>query len=109
MPLSTAEIWAVIILLGLGTFLARFSFLGIVGDRPLPGWLLRLLRFTPVAIIPGLVAPLIVWPEATGGQMDPARTLAAVVTLTLGIATRNTLFAIFGGALALYIALWGLG
>ena len=33
---ETARIWAVILVLGLGTFLIRFSFIGLVGDRALP-------------------------------------------------------------------------
>ena len=109
MSYSAAQIWTIIALLGLGTFLIRFSFLGIVGDRPLPAWLLRLLRYTPVAVIPGLVAPLVLWPSATGGTPDLARLGAAAATLAVGYATRNTLVAILGGALALYSLLWLVG
>ena len=36
MNYSTAEIWAIITLMGIGTFLIRFSFLGLIGDRPMP-------------------------------------------------------------------------
>ncbi len=109
MSQSPFEIWVIIFGMALGTFLIRFSFLGIVGDRPLPTWLLRLLRYTPVAVIPGLVAPLVIWPEATQGQPDPARLIAAVVTIALGLTLRNTLLAILGGAATLFamIALIG--
>jgi len=106
MSMSAVEIWTVIVLLGLGTFLIRFSFLGLVGSRPLPSLLLRLLRFTPVAVLPGLVAPLVLWPAATGGATDPARLVAAGATLAIGLFARNTLYAIIGGALTLYAMLW---
>lgn len=109
MTLTTAQIWTVIAGLALGTFLIRFSFLGLVGDRKLPRWLLRLLRYTPVAVLPGLVAPLVLWPEATGGTPDPARLAAAAVTLAVGFGTRNTLLGILGGALTLYGMLWLVG
>lgn len=109
MTMSAAEIWIVIVGLGIGTFLIRFSFLGLIGDRPLPGWLLRLLRYTPVAVLPGLVAPLVLWPQATGGEPDPARLTAAAATVALGLATRNTLIAIVGGALTLFGMLWLVG
>ena len=33
MSYSPAEIWTIIALLGIGTFLIRFSFLGIIGAR----------------------------------------------------------------------------
>ncbi|MFQ6551277.1 AzlD domain-containing protein [Aestuariibius insulae] len=96
-------VWTVIFALGAGSFLIRFSFLGIVGRRPLPEWLLRHLRYTAVAVLPGLVAPLIFWPEATGGELDPARLLAAGFTVILGLLTRNILAAIMGGLSTLYI------
>ncbi len=100
--IDRVELWTVILLLGLGSFGFRFLFLGIVGDRPLPAWLLRHLRYTAVAILPGLSAPLVVWPAATGGQPDPARMAAAVVTRGLGYFTKNVIFAILGGAITLY-------
>ena len=106
MELSPVEIWTIILVLGIGTFLIRFSFLGFVGDRPLPPLILRLLRYTPVAVIPGLVAPLVLWPEATGGAPDPARLVAALVTLVAGWWTRNLLAAIVAGGVALYAGLW---
>lgn len=100
---DTAQIWTVMIALGLGTFLLRFSFLGMIGSRQMPGWALRLLRYTPVAVMPGLVAPLVLWPAATGGETDPARLTAALVTLAAGVLTRNVLAAICFGAAALYL------
>ncbi|MCB1328059.1 MAG: AzlD domain-containing protein [Maritimibacter sp.] len=100
------QIWTVIAGLAAGTFLIRFSFLGLVGDRPLPEWLLRLLRYTPVAVIPGLVAPLVLFPQATGGTPDTARLTAAAVTVAVGLLARNTLYGIAAGAAALYGMFW---
>ncbi len=102
MELSAFEIWTVIVLLGTGTYLIRFSFLGLVGDKPLPPLVLRLLRYTPVAVIPGLVAPLVLWPQATGGQPEPGRLAAAFVTLLVGWWTKNLLAAIAAGAATLF-------
>ncbi|MBD3679723.1 MAG: AzlD domain-containing protein [Rhodobacteraceae bacterium] len=107
--LSSLEIWTIIVLLGAGTFLIRFSFIGLIGERQMPGWVLRLLRFAPVAVMPGLVAPLILWPPATGGETDPARLLAAAAALVVGLITKNVLAAIFGGAVTLYAALFLIG
>ena len=99
--IATSDVWTVIAVLGLGTFLIRFSFLGIIGDRPLPTWVLRLLRFTPVAVLPGLVAPLVVWPTATQGQFDPLRFVVALIVLGVGIKTRKVVPAILAGAVML--------
>ncbi|MFG5383919.1 AzlD domain-containing protein [Yoonia sp. R2-816] len=105
MTYSTAEIWGVIAVLAVGTFLIRFSFLGLIGDRPMPPIILRLLRFTPVAVLPGMVAPLVLWPAATGGQPDLVRMIAAIATLAIGLWTRNVLWGIIGGAVTLYAGL----
>lgn len=100
---SDLQVWLIILGMGIGTFLIRFSFLGLIGGRTLPPFTLRLLRYTAVAVIPGLVAPLVVWPAATGGEPDAARMSAAIVALALGLMFRNVLLAIFGGVAALYL------
>lgn len=105
-PVTT---WTVIIGLGLGSFALRFVFLGLVGDRPMPEWLLRHLRYTAVAILPALVAPLVLWPDATDGQPDPARLAAAAATIGVGLATRNVIASICAGAVTLYTLLYLLG
>ena len=100
--MDNTTIWITIIALGIGTFLIRFSFLGLLGGKDLPDWLTRHLRYVPVAVLPGLVAPLVVWPEATGGEADLARSLAALTALAIGALTRSVLGAIFGGMAMLY-------
>ena len=64
---------------------------------------------TAVAILPALVAPLVLWPAATGGAPDPARLTAAAVTVAVGLLTRNVLAAIAAGVLTLYGLLQLLG
>jgi branched-subunit amino acid transport protein len=98
-------VWFIIVALGVGTFLIRFSFIGLVGDRALPDWLLRHLRYTAVTVIPALVAPMLVWPAATDGQPDPARLAAGLATLAVGYWTRSTLWAILAGAGVLTVLL----
>lgn len=98
------KVWTIITVLALGTFLIRFSFLGLIGNRSLPAWVLRLLRYTPMAVIPGLVAPAVLWPVATQGQTDPVRLAAALATIVVGFLFRNVLAAILAGGLVLYTA-----
>jgi len=101
MSYSTSQIWTIIGLLGIGTYLIRFSFLGLIGSRRMPLFVLRHLRYTPVAVLPGLVAPLAVWPAATGGAPDPARMAAALVTLAVARWRNNMLWGVFAGAATL--------
>ncbi|WP_108858286.1 AzlD domain-containing protein [Aliiroseovarius pelagivivens] len=107
--LNHTTVWFVIFVMAIGSFLIRFSFLGLIGDRPMPEWVLRHLRYTPVAVLPGLVAPLVFWPDATGGNPDPARLGAALVTLAVGYFSKNVLAAILSGAATLYGLLYLLG
>jgi branched-subunit amino acid transport protein len=106
---ETATTWIIIFALGIGTFALRFVFIGIIGDRELPAWVLRHLRYTAVAVLPGLVAPLVLWPAATDGQPDIPRLAAALVTLAVGYLTKNVIYAILGGAAALYLGLYLVG
>jgi branched-subunit amino acid transport protein len=102
-------VWTVILVLGAGTYLLRLSLLGTLGGRDLPPLALRLLKYTPVAVLPALVAPLVVWPAATGGAPDAPRMLAALVALAVGAWARSVLGAIAAGMATLYLALWALG
>ncbi|QMU56757.1 MAG: AzlD domain-containing protein [Boseongicola sp.] len=103
MSYSTFEIWTIIVLLGIGTYFSRFSFFGLVGDRKMPDWVLRHLRYTPVAVLPGLVAPLAIWPVATDGDPDPARLAAAFAALALSYLTKNMLWGVIAGGATLIV------
>lgn len=103
------EIWLVILGLGIGTYLIRYSFIGLAGGREFPEWAMRLLRYVPVAVMPAIAAPLVVWPAATEGVPDPARIIAAVVALAVGAWRRDPLAAILAGMVTLYAGFWVLG
>ena len=75
--IDKSALWFIIIGLGIGSYLLRFTFIGLVGGRQMPPWLLRHLRYTAVAILPALVAPLVAWPAATAG----ARSTRTIGTL----------------------------
>ena len=107
--IDPTTMWIIIVGMAVGSFVLRFVFIGFVGDRPMPPWLLRHLRYTAVAILPALIAPLVVWPAATGGQPDLPRTSAAAVALVVGVLTKNVIAAIFSGAATLYGLLYLLG
>ncbi|MEM8730993.1 MAG: AzlD domain-containing protein [Pseudomonadota bacterium] len=101
--MSDATLWTVIITLAVGSYALRFLFLGMVGDRPLPPWMLRLLRYTAVAILPALVTPIVLWPQGAAGGTNPLELAAALVTLAVGFMTRSVLGAVFAGAAVLLV------
>lgn len=95
-------VWTVILSLAFGSFGLRFLFVGLIGDRTLPDWVMRHLRYTAVAILPGLVTPLVLWPAGTGGEPEPARMAAACVTFAVGYWRKSVLLAVIAGAITLY-------
>lgn len=107
--IETQTLWIVIIGLGAGSYFLRFVFLGLIGDRPIPDWILRHLRYTAVGFLPAIASPLVLMPPATDGQLDPARMAAGVVTLLVGYFSKSVLWAIFSGAVSLYGLLYLLG
>lgn len=100
-------LWTVILGLALGSFALRFVFIGFMGGKPIAPWLMRHLRYTAVAVLPALVAPLVVWPAPTGGTPSLVHFAAAAATFAVGYLTRNVLYALAAGGaslLLLYLA-----
>ena len=106
---DTLTVWTVIICLGLGTYLIRFSFLGLIGGRKMPEWFERHLRYVAVAVIPALITPLVIWPDATGGQPEPSRLTAALVAFIIGFKLNSVIGAIVAGMVTLYSVQFLLG
>ena len=52
MTIDPTTFWIVLPVLAIGTYVIRLSFLGVLGNRPLPDGLRRALRYTAVAILP---------------------------------------------------------
>ncbi|ARE42071.1 hypothetical protein RGUI_3930 [Rhodovulum sp. P5] len=101
--ISDSAFWTLTVCLGLGTFLIRFSFLGLLGGRPLPDWLLLHLKYVGVGVLPALVTPMVLWPAATGGETDPARLIAALATLIAAL-KGTVIGALIAGMGTLYLA-----
>lgn len=93
---SATQIWIVIAALGAGSYLIRFSFFGLLGPNALPPWVMAHLRYSAVAIIPGLVAPLVMTGGTTGENL--LRLAAAAVALATGWWRKSTLVGILSGA-----------
>lgn len=106
--MDSGTFWTITIALGLGTYLIRFSFLGLLGGRTLPDWLLTHLRYVGVAVLPAMVTPMVLWPAATGGVLDPLRLTAALVAIAVGWRF-GVIACIFAGMGALWALQFGLG
>lgn len=70
-------IWAIVLLVALGTYAMRASFLLVVGRFGIPPKLERGLRYIAPAVMAAIVAPAVV--SADGALAFDARVVAAVV------------------------------
>lgn len=102
--IDKTDLWIVITALAVGSFGLRFLFLGLVGDRTMPEWVMRHLRYTAVAVLAALVTPLVVWPAATGGQTDPVRLFAALSAVCVGYFSKSVYGALGAGAAVMIVA-----
>lgn len=89
----------IIFAIGIGTYLLRLSFIGIIGDRVMPEWALVPLRFVAPAVLAALIAPSVLLND---GALDlsPAsnpRAIAAFVALLLAWKTRSVPVVIAAG------------
>ncbi|MEO1732270.1 MAG: AzlD domain-containing protein [Pseudomonadota bacterium] len=107
--LDPRTIWIVIAGMAIGSFVLRFVFIGLVGNRQMSAWLLRHLRYTAVALLPALVTPVLIWPDGPASEPEPARIVAVLITLAVGYFSRNVIAAVLSGAGALLLlsALFG--
>ena len=96
--------WLIIILIGLGTFALRASFIGFLGDAELPERLKQGLRFVPAAVLTAIMTPEILRPEGVidltlGNPRWPAAIVAALVAWK----TRNIGATMVAGLAALWV------
>ncbi len=94
-----------VIAIGIGTYLTRLSFIGAFGEREMPAWLERPLRYVAPAVLGAIVLPAVVMPD---GVIDfaPAsnpRFLAGVIAAAVAIRFRNITVVITVGMAASWI------
>ena len=102
--LGTLQSWSVALGLAIGTFLIRYSFIGLFADRDMPAWLERALQLMEPAIFAAIVfsGVAVVGGEVAGLTHLP-RYAAAVICFAAAVATRgNMLVTLCVGMAALH-------
>jgi branched-subunit amino acid transport protein len=106
--MSGWQSWGVVIALALGTFLIRYSFIGLFANRDIPAWLEHALRFmvpaifaaivfSGVAVASGRIAGLEQWP----------RYAAALIALLVAVKKQgNMVWTVICGMTALHGLTW---
>lgn len=100
----SSEYLAVILGMGLVTFLPRWLPLIYLTRRSLPSWLVEWLDFIPAAILSAILLPALVIDDASR-SVDPGRPefLVAIPTFLFAIATKS-----LGGTVIVGMVLFGL-
>ena len=97
--------FAIIVAIGVGTYLLRLSFIGILGDRTMPDWAIVPLRFVAPAVLAALVAPAVLLRDGSV-DVSPAtnpRALAALIALLIAWKTKNVTAVIVAGMAVIWL------
>ena len=101
-------IWSLIAGLCLATYLIRYSFIGLIGDRKLPDKLVEALGFVPVTVLPALVAPAVFTGPEGELALEAPQLAGAAVTVGAGMLSRNLLVALLAGGTTYLLLRWAL-
>jgi len=92
------NVWLLIVLCGVVTFVIRLSFIAVEGKVIFPPGFRRLLTFAPVATLTALVIPDLLMPQ---GMLwlawDNARLMAGLAAMVIAATTRSVLWTLVGG------------
>ena len=103
--MDSTQSWLVVAGLAAGTFLIRYSFIGLFANRDMPLWLMGVLKLMVPAIFGAIVLSGVVM---VGGQVAGLdqwpRYLAAAIAFAVAVKTRgNMSFTVIAGMAALHL------
>lgn len=98
------NIWLVMLLGGLITFLIRFSLIYLFGKFKIPETMRQALRYVPPAVLSAIVFPELFFRDGVlSFSLENPRLLAGLFAILLAWISRNTLITIVAGMLALFV------
>ena len=102
-------VWAIILGTAAVTFALRLSFLATVKPHGLPPRFREVLRFAAPAVLAAIVLPqVLVRGDEADLSYDNPRLLAALVAISVALATRSVVWTIVLGMVTLWLAQWWL-
>jgi branched-subunit amino acid transport protein len=98
------NIWLVMLLGGLITFLIRFSFIYLFGRFEIPETIRKALRYVPPAVLSAIIFPeLFLHDGAINLSVENTRLLAGLIAILVAWFSKNTLVTILAGMVALFL------
>jgi branched-subunit amino acid transport protein len=100
--------WITVTIIGVGTYLTRLSFVGVLGRRAMPQWAERPLRFVAPAVLAALVAPAVLLREGSFEVVPSVnpRLYGAAVAALVAWRFKNLAAAILAGMGSLWLLQW---
>lgn len=90
--MSQIKLILIIITIGIGTFLLRFSFIYLHGRFKLPSWLEDAMKYIPTAILSALIFPAIILKEDfIWISIKNPRLIAGTIAMFIAWKTKNLL------------------
>ena len=102
-------VWLTMLLVGLGTYGTRLSFVLLFGRREIPGGIRRALRFVPPAVLTAIIFPELLLPEGTLDlSLGNDRLIAGLFAALIAWRTKNVILTILAGmTLLLFLGIRG--
>jgi len=97
------EIWLIMVAIGVGTFLVRFSFLWFFGRGKVRPEIQQALRFVPAAVLSALIVPSFAFSQQGTFSLGNPRLWAGLIAAIVASRSRNILLTIASGLGALWI------
>jgi branched-subunit amino acid transport protein len=98
------NLWIIMILIGLLTFLTRLSFIALLERINLPAIFQRALRLVPIAVLSAIIAPeLGLRNNALFLSLENPRLLAGIFATVVAYFTKNVVWTIVAGMAAFWI------
>jgi len=101
--LDATSLWLLMLVIGAGTFLIRFSFIWLLGRGEVSPELQRILRFIPPSVLSAMILPSFVLPHHTGFAMDNPRMWAGIVAAIVVWRTKSMILTSITGMSALWL------
>ena len=96
------NIWLVMLIGGLITFGMRFSLIYLFGKFQIPETMRRALHYVPPAVLSAIIAPELLFPvKHLDLSLGNTRLLAGIIATLVAWYSKNTLFTIIAGMIAL--------
>src|SRR5579862_7333787 len=96
-------LWLMMLVIGGVTYAIRLSCIGLLGQKEMPAFLSKALRFVPITVLPAIIMPqLFLRNNALALSIQNPRWMAGILAAIVAWRTRNVLLTIAVGMVALW-------